>query len=206
MNRIEKNRAEQLKHQGVKLNMKYDYNDEFGLYSLLKEFKLFRRGSRRKIRHILSDKKNHELKKNIFDYSYRIGSDKHRRTIRQTVMFINSKQLGLPQFSLQPEQLWNKLTNWLKLESDIDFEGYPDFSDSYLLKGDDEEIVRYIFTPEVLNFFTIHKNWHLEGIGYYLILYSRNERFHPEVIPGFHDMGMKMHELFKTHPDELKLS
>ena len=146
-----------------------------------------------------------QKKKYIFDYQYTISTNNSRKTYHQTVLFINSKHLGLPQFSLQPEQVWHRLTTWMKLEKDIDFDSHEDFSKSYLLKGEDEEIIRHVFNPEVLNFFTIHKNWYMEGINYYLIFYSRSERFHPSVPARTFVLWVEnCMILFEVHPDALE--
>lgn len=205
MNRIEYNRAQAIHHHGKALKMAYSGQDEFGLIGFLKDFKLFKRGRRGKITHLLSDRRDLESQKFIFDYEYIRSRNNHRKQYRQTVLFLNSKHLGLPQFSMAPEQLWHKLAGWLRLKSDIDFNSHNEFSDNYFLEGEDEEIIRYIFSEELLHFFSLNKNWHLEGLNYYLILYSHNERFHPDIIPGFYNMGIKLHELFKSHPDAMSL-
>lgn len=205
MNRIEYNRAQAIHHHGAKLNMQYSAQDEFGLIKLLKDFKLFKRGRRKKISHILSNRSDFEKQKFIFDYEYVRGKNNSRKYYRQTVLFLNSKHLGLPQFSMAPEQLWHKLANWLKIKSDIDFVNHNEFSENYFLEGEDEDIIRYIFNEDVLHFFSLHKNWHLEGLNYFLILYSHNERFHPDILPGFYKMGMKLHDLFETHPEAMSL-
>ena len=84
--------------------MDYDAEDEFGLYSLLRGFKLFKRGTRRKITHQLSSTKDLDTKSYIFDYQYKIGNKNNRKHRKQTVLFLNSKKLGLPEFSMEPEQ------------------------------------------------------------------------------------------------------
>jgi hypothetical protein len=202
---LENSRTQAMKQAAAHLKMKFQEKDDFGLYRLLKDFRLFRRGHRRRIQHIIYDEMDIQKKQYIFDYQYTISTNNSKKTYHQTVLFINSKHLGLPQFSLQPEQVWHRLTTWMKLERDIDFDSHEDFSKSYLLKGEDEEIIRHVFNPEVLNFFTIHKNWYMEGINYYLIFYSRNERFHPSVLAGLRAMGRELHDLFEVHPDALKL-
>lgn len=205
MNRLEYNRAQSFLHYGRELDMEYSAQDEFGVYSLLRDFKLFQRGRRRTITHLLADERDLDFKKYIFDYQYVIGKNNARKYRKQTVLFFNAKALGLPQFSMEPEQLWHKLASWLKLHKDIDFEAYNEFSDSYFLTSEDEEYIRHIFNPDVLDFFTINKNWHIEGINYYLILYSHNERFHPKILPNFYRMGLQLFDLLKSHPDSIQL-
>ena len=64
---------------------------------------------------------------------------------------------------------------------DINFEQFPDFSNTFVLQSEDEDYTRHLFRSEVLtNFLRLYPQWWVEGIGYYMILYR----------PG------------KTHPDE----
>lgn len=201
---LEKYRSESLKGQARKLGMEYFEEDEFGLRKLLSDFSLFNRGRRRRIHHIMF-REEVMRKTYLFDYTYVIGKNNSRKYKRQTVMFINARELGLPEFSMKPENLWDRLTEWLKINKDIDFESHPEFSEKYFLQAEDEDLMRYLFNQEVLDFFTVQKNWYLEGLNYYLIIYSLNERFHPKILPSFLEMGDHLFELLKQNPESLKL-
>ena len=204
MGKLDDVRSQSIQGFGRKLKMKFSREDEYGLARLLRDFKLFKRGHSRRIHNLLStdsfDRKSH-----IFDYTYVIGKGKDRRYRRQTVLFIDSKELGLPAFTMQPEKLWHRLTEWLKITKDIDFESHPEFSEQYLLESEDEELLRYLYDKDVLDFFTVNKNWHVEGINYFLVLYSLNERLHPKLIESFYNMGERLFNLLKTHPKALDL-
>jgi hypothetical protein len=201
---LDRHRTDSMKGYARKLGMHFHAEDEFGLLRLLRDFKLFRRGHSRKINNILKAS-TLDLTTHIFDYTYIIGKGKDRRYRRQTVMFVNSKELGLPSFSMQPESLWNKLTDWLKITTDIDFDSHPEFSEQYFLRAEDEDLIRYIYDENVLEFFTINKNWHLEGMNYFLVFYSLNERFHPKLLESFYHTGIKLFDLLKSHPNALDL-
>lgn len=202
-NSQQKSRTERLSRVARQLGMSFSEKDNSNL-SLLEGFQLFSKGSRKKITnhmHKIDDWMNMEI--NIFDYQYTISSGKNRRTSRQTVFFINSKDLGLPQILIKPERFFHKIGNYLGLVQDIDFEEYPEFSDHYLVQGDDEEMVRHTLGKQVLKYFTIEKNWHLEGINYYLIFYKHKKRLGHQQITRFHNKGMEIYKMLKEETDFL---
>ncbi len=81
---------------------------------------------------------------------------------------------------------------------DIDFEQYPLFSSQYLLRGDDEEYIRASFPEKALQFFTIEKNWTLEGLNYYLVLYRKNHLMLPSQVLDFYRKGMHLHHILSS--------
>ncbi|MCB0568356.1 MAG: hypothetical protein KDC66_01260 [Phaeodactylibacter sp.] len=191
-------RTAQLKNTALQLGMKYSPEDEWGLLNLLKDFQLFRRGHHRKATHLLSRQIGMlETEANIFDYHYTISSSNSSRTFKQTVFFVHSKKLGLPQFLLKPENFFHKIGQLLGMQ-DIDFEAFPEFSDQYLLRGEDEDYIRSSFPPAALQFFTVEKNWSLEGLNYYLVLYQKNRLLTPAQIIDFYKKGMYLHDVLAS--------
>ena len=180
------------------MEMQYSAEDEWGLLNLLKDFQLFRRGHSRKITNLLYRQIGMlETEIHVFDYRYVISSNNSRRVFKQTVFFVHSKKLGLPQFLLKPENFFHKIGQLLGMQ-DIDFEQYPKFSDQYLLRGADEDYIRASFPDEALQFFTIEKNWSLEGLNYYLIFYQKNRLLLPSQIVDFYRKGMHLHEILAS--------
>ncbi|NEQ51791.1 MAG: hypothetical protein F6K11_16890 [Leptolyngbya sp. SIO3F4] len=94
-------------------------------------------------------------------------------------MLIESKRLHLPNFLLTPENLFHKVGNLFGYH-DIDFDTYPEFSNRYLLKGSDKDIIRYQFHDGVLNFYQRHQGISTEGLGSLLIYYQENHRVAPK--------------------------
>ena len=189
------NRAVQLKNVAYQLGMEYAPEEEWGVHTMLKDFKLFSRGRRRRITNMLYRRDGLlQLDVRIFDYRYSVRRNNHSRVFKQTVFFVQSKKLGLPQFLMKPENFFHKIGAWLGVE-DIDFERYPKFSNQYLLKGDDEDFIRSSFKEEVLQFFTIEKDWTMEGVNYFLVLYRKNRLLLPSEIISFYKKGMHLHQL-----------
>lgn len=180
--------------------MEYSPTDEWGLTSLLKDFNLFRRGSRKRIKHLLHRQGGlHQMDTRIFDYQFTISTGNSAQTFKQTVFFVESKELGLPQFLMKPETFFHRVGAFLGFE-DIDFEEFPDFSENYYLKGEDEDYIRSSLNDEFLKFFSVEKKWYLEGLNYYLIFYRFNKLLTPSRVKELHTKGLELVDMLKQEP------
>ncbi len=189
-------RAEQLARVAFDLNMDFQPKDDWGVLNLLKDFRLFQQGGSKRIEHIMRQRGDMlEMDVRIFDYRYTISSGKSSKTFKQTVFFMQSKKLGLPQFLMRPEHFFHKVGEWLNLTQDIDFEEFPAFSDQYWLQSEDEDYLRASVTPPFLRFFSIEKDWRLEGVNYFLIFYRKEKLLPPAQIKEFYRKGMKVCEM-----------
>ncbi|NRB49560.1 MAG: hypothetical protein HRU41_17910 [Saprospiraceae bacterium] len=193
-------RQQQFERLAYQLDMEYSPKDEWGLKTLLKDFKLFRRGGRKRIKNLLHQQSDlHQLDTRIFDYQFTISTGNSSRTFKQTVFFVESKSLGLPQFWMKPESFFHKVGAFLGFE-DIDFEEYPKFSENYYLKGEDEEYIRSTLNDEFLKFFSVEKKWYLEGLNYYMIFYRFNDLLPPHEVKNLHEKGLQLAEMLKQEP------
>jgi hypothetical protein len=193
-------RVEALKSVAFQLDMAFQEKDEYKMVALLRDFKLFRQGGSKRIYNILSKTSGLlEEKINIFDYRYTISTGKSAHTYHQTVFFIQSKQLSLPQMLLKPEHFFHKIGAWLGMQ-DIDFEEFPKFSDKNLLQGEDEARIRSTLQTktDVIRFFTVEKDWCLESIGFYMILYKEKILIDPASVKLLYEKGVMLHENLKT--------
>jgi len=190
-------RAEELEHLAGNLKMDFDRKDSMGLVNYLKDFKLYSKGQRRRISNILrkSDACG-ELKTWVFDYRYTISTGKASQTYRQTVFFVQTKELGLPGFYLRPEHFFHRVGSWFGID-DIDFEMDPEFSGKYYLTGSEQGIIRETFTEPIRAFFRVNKKWHVEGLNYFLIIYRPNKTIPPNEIKLFYQKGMEIYGLMK---------
>ena len=73
----------------------------------------------------------------------------------------------------------------------------PTFSAKYLLRGNDEQKVREVFTHEVLAFFETQEGVSTEGDGDQLIFYRGRKRIKPENVRAFMEEGLQVLRLFK---------
>jgi len=199
---MSKQRTQSLAQVAFDLEMTFEPKDEWGSYELLRDFKLFQTGSRKGITNVMRRKDSMlEMEVNIFDYQYTISTGKSSHTYKQTVFFMQSKKLGLPHFWMKPETVFHRFGEWLNLSKDIDFEEFPKFSEQYWLKSADEDYIRATMNDKVLKFFTIEKDWSLEGCNYYLIFYKYNELLPPAIIQNFYQKGMKICEMLYQSGD-----
>ena len=189
-----KTRRQQLSYVADKLGMSFSATDDYGFLELLADFQLFKKGRYKAISNILRKEDEFgEFDVRIFDYQFKKG--RGRSNIhRQTVFFVQSKKLSLPQILMKPENLFHKIGALLGMQ-DIDFEEFPDFSNNYLLQGEDEELIRDVMDEKVLKFFSIEKGWYLEGIGYYLVVYKKYKLLGPRQLVKFYNKGLEIHQM-----------
>lgn len=179
------------------LDMNFVHKDDWGLLNRLKGFKLFKWGHSRKIFNLMAKADAFmDEQYRIFDYQYVISSNNSSRRYIQTVFFIQSKFLGLPEFLLKPENFFHKIGSFLGMQ-DIDFEEHPEFSKKYLLQGEDEARIRDVMNNQLIWHFTVEKDWHLEGVGYYLVLYRLDHLVPPKTVEQFYKKGMQIYSFLK---------
>ncbi|MCB0632372.1 MAG: hypothetical protein R2824_17480 [Saprospiraceae bacterium] len=191
------NRTQQLADVAYKLGLDFFPEDEWGLKALLEDFRLFNKGIGKEITNIMRGRDDLlESDLRIFDYKYVISTGNSSRRFRQTVFFMDSRKLGLPDFRMRPELFIHKVGALIGFE-DIDFEEYPDFSNQYYLKSSDEYYLRASLKEGFFKFFSREKGWYLEGLNYYMIFYRKDVLFPPDKIRNFYRMGLEVFDLFK---------
>jgi len=129
----------------------------------------------------------------LFDYAYSAGRGP---SYEQTVALFCSESINLPNFDLRPEGVFHKIGNAIGYQ-DIDFESHPRFSSSYLLRGEDENAIRRIFTDDVLTFFSNSTGLSVEARGNKLIYYRHGERAKPDDLLSFFHEARSIFELFR---------
>jgi MFS superfamily sulfate permease-like transporter len=92
-----------------------------------------------------------------------------------TVLHISDLQSGIPDFALEPEQLWTKFSE-LSFGHDIDFSAHPEFSKRYYLRGDNETAIRNFFTKDLIHFLETHDEIHIESNHGKLLIYARRAK------------------------------
>lgn len=124
------------------------------------------------------------MRARLFDYQYTTGSGKNSSTYSQTVAAFLLTQASLPVFRLRPEGFFHKLAEALGFK-DIDFDGFPEFSENYHLSGADEEAVRRLFNPGVISLLGRDLGWTMEGQGATLLVYKPRVKVAPADFPDF---------------------
>ena len=185
-----KKRTEQFALISAELKLNFFPKGTTSLFERLKPFHLFSKGWSRKIKNLMEGEAN-KVELAIFDYQYTTHGGQHPQTHRQSLLFIRSPKLNLPDFSLRPENVFHKIGSAFG-DKDIDFETHPIFSKSYLLRGDNEAAIRGLFNNELLNFIQSQQKISIEGSGDQLIFYRNKNRVKPEEVESFMEEGFQV--------------
>lgn len=172
----EKKRREQLGLLAEELGLVFQPDGDPQHHKQVNSFALFSQGGGRKISNLILGETD-EVNIALFDYQFTTGSGKQKQTHRQTVASLQSPSLQCPNFTMRPEGMFDKIGGAFGMQ-DIDFESHPDFSNMFLLKGDETQ-VREFFTPEVLSFFETQKGISVEARPGALIFYRARSRVKP---------------------------
>lgn len=179
--------------------------DELGLIKWLLDFKLFKAGSGKQISPMIITRENDLHFTCAFDYCYTISTGKSSATFRQTVFFRYSKELALPHFILVPEKWYHRLGTYFGMQ-DIDFVEYPEFSQNYLLRGQDEDYIRHHFNhPEMIRYFKKQEGFSIEGMNYLLILYRHNVVLPAGQIRKLIEIGNTLHNYLSDKTPTIEL-
>ena len=192
--RMGKKRTEQFALISAELKLNFFPKGTTSLFERLKPFHLFSKGWSRKIKNLMEGEAN-KVELAIFDYQYTTHGGQHQQTHRQSLLFIRSPKLNLPDFSLRPENVFHKIGSAFG-DKDIDFETHPIFSKSYLLRGENEAAIRGLFNNELLNFIQSQQKICIEGSGDQIIFYRHKSRVKPEEVEGFMEEGFQVFDQF----------
>ena len=191
---MEKKRRQALEVLAGQLGFTFSLKDNQDLMAQLSFFDLFSKGHSRRIKNIMEGaiEDNYII---IFDYRYVTGGGKNSHTYNQTVILFLSDRLDLPKFALRPENIFHKIGKVFGYK-DINFDHYPQFSKKYLLRGEDEQLVREMFNEDVIRHFESNLNLCLEAGGNQLIFYRSSKRVKPQLLRTFLDEAFKAYQLF----------
>ena len=192
--RMGKKRTEQFALISAELKLNFFPKGSTSLFERLKPFHLFSKGWSRKIKNLMEGEAD-KVELAIFDYQYTTHGGQHPQTHRQSLLFIRSPILNLPDFSLRPENVFHKIGSAFG-DKDIDFETHPIFSKSYLLRGDNEAAIRGLFNNELLNFIQSQQKISIEGSGDQLVFYRHKNRVKPEEVESFMEEGFQVLDQF----------
>ena len=192
-------RQQEIEDLSHELSMNFRLRDYSGIQDRFRHFELFRRGYGKKVRNVLYDNDSWQgAEVWIFDYQYVIGGGNSTRRISQSVFLIQSDTLNVPQLLLKPENVFHRIGTFLG-KQDIDFEEFPVFSKQYLLKGPNENWIRQTINEDLLHFFTIERNWTLEGYDNHLIFYRAGHRMRPKAIREFYEKGLTVYDFISKN-------
>ena len=194
---LERKRTEAIKQLAATMGFDYREHPQTYLPDTIWQFDLFNKGRNRRLKHLIQGTQEEAIV-SVSDYQYTTGTQKNRTTHNQTVVFIESDRLNLPNFLLVPENIFHKVGNVFGYK-DIDFDSHPEFSSQYLLKGTDEESIRSLFHDGILNIYQRHPGTSTEGLDTLLIYYRKGQRFKPDQWQNLLNEAIEAYEQFSQH-------
>ena len=190
-------RQAELSDLAATLGLEIDPRHEEFHTAHLAEFHLFKQGSVAGIQSILSGTKK-QVDIALIDFVFTTGSGNNSTTHRQSVIYLASPHLDLPQFLLRSEHFLDRIGAALGF-NDIDFPENPDFSKRYLLKSKEEIQVRAAFTKDVLYYFESKKTINVEAVNDHLIVYRHDQQLEPGPYMDLLREGTDILELFSRN-------
>ncbi len=155
----------------------YQYNSKIDWNTIyLKKFHFFEiRPIERKYNCLTGKYKDLEVSWEIADITFNEGQAFTAETFNTTVMVLKLNK-KIPVFTMEKEGVLGKIFDRVMAFTgykDIDFEMYPDFSNKFLLMGDNESEIRSFFTDDIIRFFENNHIYHLESNGEALIIFDK---------------------------------
>ena len=111
-----------------------------------------------------------EISDIVFDEGAMLSKEVYKTTMQ--LIHLPKK---VPTFVLQQEAIFDKLFDRVLFrngQKDIDFQGFPSFSNDLSLKGEDEKEIRKFFTPNLIRFLEMEEIYHIECNGDALIVFK----------------------------------
>ena len=193
---FDRKRTEAMQAAADELGLPFFPQGDQSLIDELGYFDLFSQGRSRKIKNMIHGETD-AVDIGIFDYQYTTGSGKNSHTYKQSVICFNSSDLNLPKFSMRQEGFFDKIGGMLGFQ-DIDFDTHPTFSAAYVLKGENEELVRQTFRAEILEYLESINGVNVEGGATRLIYFRAGRTIRPEDVRSFMSEGFAVYSLFSA--------
>jgi hypothetical protein len=113
-----------------------------------------------------------------------------------TVAILQGDQIDLPFFTMYPANFVYKMLRTLGKQS-IAFPSHPEFSDTYALKGDNENAMRKSFHDQAVAYFINHKELSIEGKGDRLLYFRFGKLIKPGELNSFLSEALAIFRLFE---------
>ena len=194
----DKKRKEAVLAVATELGLEFFQDGSSELQDQLSAFKLFNSGRAKKLTKLIRGDSD-EVRISIFDYQYTTGHGKQSKTHYQSVASLQSNALRITDFLIRPEGIWDKVGGAMGFQ-DIDFDSHPNFSKMFVLQGSNEEAVRAMFKPAILEYFEGKKGISVEAQPGTIIIYRPGRYVKPPEIKNF--MG-EAYEVYGAIVDNL---
>ena len=191
---LEKKRTEAIEAFANEIGLAFQALGDGSIESRLGGFQLLSSGRRKMVKNAIVGETD-LAKIAMFDYQYTTGSGKHQHTHHQTVVGMEFDNLAIPSFTLRPESVFDWFGSMLGFQ-DIDFVEHPQFSQMFVLKGENEEAIRDFFDVPLLDFFASHPGIAFECMPGKFIFFRGGKRAKVEQLREFLEEGYAVYAAF----------
>ncbi|MGK0388838.1 MAG: MFS superfamily sulfate permease-like transporter [Maribacter sp.] len=135
----------------------------------------------------------------ISDVIFSEGAAFTAEVFNATVMLLKLNT-DIPIFSMEKEGVLDKIFDRVMAFTgyqDIDFDMYSDFSNKFLLMGNNEEKIRSFFTDEIIRFFEDNQIYHIESNGEALLIFDKIKLARTDETMAFVEYGEKLATLLE---------
>jgi hypothetical protein len=193
-----KKRQEGMQKAASELGLAYQAVQPGEFDGRLAKFNLMCTGSSRQTNNFIVAS-TEELNLVLFDYRYTTGSGKNRRVHYQTVAWITSQQLVLPQFYISPESWLSRIGDFF-VRQDIDIPQDPEFSKAFVLSGPDADQIRQFFNAKRREALLKVSLPTIECFPGELLFYRSGRLTPPEQLKALMNEAFALYQAFATIP------
>lgn len=96
------------------------------------------------------------------------------QSFKMSIVLISNLNVDIPEFTLEKEGLFDRFYQTIGYD-DIDFDEFPEFSESFFLTGPSEEKIRQFFKPELIELLNKHKEFNVETYNNQILIFEDKE-------------------------------
>ncbi|HEX2092649.1 MAG TPA: hypothetical protein VHG28_09620 [Longimicrobiaceae bacterium] len=195
-------RAQQKKRiqamQGVAAALGWSFTETQPLSVIpgMERFGLFSQGRAKEIRNFIAGEQG-GVRAAVFDYSCVTGYGRSKQTHFHTVFYARAQDLGVPGFSVRPENLFHRIGSAFGYQ-DIDLPSRPVFSKQYLLRGRDEAAIRAAFHDGVVDFYEANPKSCTDAEGAEVFLWRGVGYTRPDEVQALVRQGVELVERLRA--------
>jgi MFS superfamily sulfate permease-like transporter len=119
-----------------------------------------------------------------------------------TILQLSETNFSIPDFALEPEGLWSKLSE-VAGGKDIDFHEFPVFSKKYYLRSENEIAVREFLSEPLMSFLENREEMHIECHRNKLLIYKKRGLLSTSEIQAVIDFTESLTKLAGRHIKQL---
>ncbi len=179
-------------------NHNYSFEKENWNFISPYNFDLFNKGRNKSLKKIIKGEFDN-FKFLLCDYKYQTGSGKNKSQHKQTIIIAEVEgDYRFPHFTLRPENFFDKIAGAVGFK-DINFDSHPKFSKMFCLKGENEKMIRNVFTNEILSYYENNEGFITETDKNFILIYKNEKTIAAEekALDDFINKGITIAKLFK---------